>query len=152
MRTKLLTFYILPLFVLIFIQVLAGTVNAMTDTIIYRANLQKNKNQVVVVKKRGGELIILLEGFSNKTIELKADSGGTGGCRTIIEHNSGDSNVLLSLAIPAPNARCSMSRSFISIQLNNISLDEEPVKKTAGADASIRNTVQKILGALNQEG
>lgn len=131
--------------------VFAGGEKAMADTVLYRANLKSNKNRVVTLKKRGEGLIITLEGFADKPLELKATDGGTSTCRTTIEHNSAQTTVLLSLGMPDTRARCSMSSSFISVEGNNVSIEEETLKKIAGSDATIRNTVQKILGKIEQE-
>lgn len=138
------------LLVALFVTVLTGGEKAMADTIIYRASLENNKNRIVVVKKRGENLIISLEGFANKPIELKADGGGTSTCRTIIEHNSAEITVLLSLGVPDPRARCAMLPSFISIENSNISVNEETLKKIAGSNANIRNSVQKSLGIIEE--
>ncbi len=136
----------------LFITVLTGGEKAMADTTIYRASLKRNKNHIVVVKKRGENLVISLEGFANKPIELKADSGGTSGCRTIIEHNSAEITVSLSLGIPDPRSRCSMTQSFITIESPKISISEETIKKTSGSDVNIRNSVKKSLGVIDEEG
>ncbi len=132
-----------------------GGEKAMADSILYRASLANDKNRVIIVKQNGTSLTLSLEGFgdSNKQIELKANGGGTSTCRTIIEHNSAEATVVLSLAIPNPRARCRMLPSFVSIESRtyNISIDEETVKKIVGSNKKIRKSVEKVLGKIDEE-
>lgn len=125
----------------------------MADTIIYRAALASNKNRVVAVTKSGDALAVRLEGFGAQPIELVANGGGTSACRTIIEHNSNEATVIVSLAIPDPRSRCRPLPSFVSIEsrTHDLSLDEEPLKKNAGNNAGLRSAVRKILGSIDEE-
>ena len=136
----------------LFLAALSGGEKTMADTVLYRVSLAGNKNRVVIVKKSGENLTLSLEGFGNKPIALNANGGGTSSCRTIIEHNSGEASVILSLAIPDSRARCRMLPSFVSIEsrTHNISIDEETVKKIAGSNASLRSTVKKNLGTIDE--
>ena len=131
---------------------LLGGEKAMAETVLYRVNLIKDKNRSITVKQSGADLTIVLEGFG-QPIALKANGGGTSTCRTIIEHNSAQATILISLAIPDPRARCRMLPSFVSIESRdfNISLDEETVKKISGGNAKLRSIVQKILGKIEEE-
>jgi hypothetical protein len=133
---------------------LTGGEKTMAENrILYRVSLEKNRKQTITVKQSGQKLTLFLEGFG-RPVELNADGGGTMTCRTIIEHNSEKGSVRLSLAIPDPRARCAMLPSFVSIEIRDpdISLDEEPLKKITGGDATLRSVVRKIFGELEQEG
>ena len=132
---------------------LIGGEKAMADTILYRASLASNKNYIIIVKQSGKDLTISLEGFGNQPIELKANGGGVSTCRTIIEHNSAQATVVLSLPIPDPRAACRMLPASVSIvsQTPSISIDEETVKKIAGGNTTLRNNVKKILGKITEE-
>lgn len=150
MKLKNLILFALIVLFSVFFSFFIGGEKAMADTILYRATLESNKNRVVTVKKTGRNLIILLEGFADKPLELKADGGGTSTCRTIIEHNATQPTVLLSLGMPDTRARCAMLPSFISIEGNNISIEEETLKRIAGNNSTVRNTVQKSLGKIEE--
>ncbi|HEY8561049.1 MAG TPA: hypothetical protein VIL74_11810 [Pyrinomonadaceae bacterium] len=123
------------------------------DAILYRAALASGKGRAVVVKQSGGKLTIALEGFG-KLIEFAANGGGTSTCRTVLEHNSSEATVLVSLAVPDPRAACRMLPSYISVEsrAHNISLDDESLRKTAGNNASLRKAVEQILGKIESEG
>lgn len=153
MKIKLNKFIALMLLAVILSLSLTNGETVMADTIIYRAHLASNKNRVAVVKQNGKKLIILLQGFGNKEIELAANGGGVSTCRTIIEHNSAEANVILSLPMPDPRATCRMLPASVSIesQTHNISIDEENIKKLAGTNSTVRSAVQKSLGKI-QEG
>lgn len=135
----------------LFVSALTRGESAMADTILYRVSLATNKNHTITVKQLDKTLTIALAGFG-KPIELKANGGGTSTCRTIIEHNSVQATVLLSLPIPDPRAPCRSLPGFISIKSKtyNISIDEEAIKKLAGANSKLRNTVNKILGKIEE--
>jgi hypothetical protein len=147
-RTKIFALLVLFAF---YVAIFTGGEKAMADTVLFRVSLANNQKRVVVVKKSGENLTFSLEGFATKPIALKANGGGTSTCRTIIEHNSDEANVVLSLAIPDTQAKCRMLPSFVSIESrpNNISIDEETVKKIAGSNANLRSTVKKLLGTLD---
>jgi hypothetical protein len=132
----------------------AGGKMAMADTVIYRTALAKNRNRTISVKKKRDGLYLVVTGFSGKTLELKATGGGVSACRTIIEHDSTEANVILSLAIPSPAARCRMLPSFVSIESRNakISVDEASVKRLNGNDTAFRDAVEKALGTMDEGG
>ena len=136
----------------LFAAALSRGEKAMAETVLYRVSLAGNKKQIVAVKKSGENLIISLEGFTDKPIALKANGGGTSTCRTIVEHNSEEASVMLSLAIPDARARCRMLPSFVSIEsrTHHISIDEETVKKIAGSNPNLRSTIKKILGTIDE--
>ena len=132
---------------------LTGGEKAMADTILYRASLANNKNHIIIVRQSGKDLTISLEGFGSPPVILKANGGGVSTCRTIIEHKSAQTTVVLSLPIPDPRAACRMLPGFISVesQTPSISIDEENVKKIAGGNTILRNNVKKILGKIDEE-
>lgn len=123
----------------------------MADTTLYRVSLASNKDQTITVKQVNKTLMISLTGFG-KSVELKANGGGTSTCRTIIEHNSAQATFLLSLPIPDPRAPCRTLPGFISIESKtyNISIDEEAIKKLAGANSKLRDAVKKVLGKIEE--
>ena len=124
----------MPLLMLFGLSLIGGE-KAMADTILYRAGLASDKKQIIVVKQNGKDLTLSPEGFGSPPIELKANGGGVSTCRTIIEHNSAQATVVLSLPIPDPRAACRMLPGFISVEstIQNISIDEETVKKSRAA-------------------
>lgn len=154
MQNKSSNFFAPILLLVLFGLGLTGGEKAMADTILYRASLANNKNRAIVVKQNDTKLTVTLEGFgNNKQIELKANGGGTSTCRTIIEANSTEATVVLSLAIPNPRARCRILPSFVSIESRtyNISIDEETIKKIVGSNTKIRISVEKTLGKIDAE-
>lgn len=124
----------------------------MAETTIYRAGIVGSKGRSVVITQKGSALTIRLEGFG-KPILLQANRGGTGTCRTIVEHVSAETRVTISLAMPDPRARCRMLPSFVSVESSNLglSLDEANLKRVSGSNARVRSTVKKILGTLDEE-
>lgn len=123
------------------------------DKVLYKVSLIDDKSRTVVVKQSGKKITVSLEGAGD-TVTFDANGGGTSTCRTIIEHNSAEATILLSLAIPDPRAACRMLPSYVSIEsrTHNISLDEQTVKRVTGSNAQLRSIVQKLFGKIEQEG
>lgn len=129
-----------------------GEKKKMEGKSLYRVRLVKDKSREVVVSESGKKLKLALQGFG-KTIELDANSGGVSTCRTIIEHTSDQTTVTLSLPIPDPRAPCRMLPGYVSIESETygISIEDANVQRISGGDRQLRQTVQKILGKIEEE-
>ena len=132
---------------------LSGDVAMAQDRVLYKAGLVDEKGRTVVVKQSGKKITISLEG-GGAAVTFDANGGGTSTCRTIIEHNSAEATVLLSLAIPDPRAACRMLPSYVTVEsrTHNILFDEQTVKRVTGSNSQLRGTVQKLFGKIAQEG
>jgi len=120
--------------------------------VLYKAGIKGSNARTVSLEQVGNKLSLVLTGFG-ETLVFEAKDGGTSTCRTIVEHTSPGLHVELSLAIPNPRARCRMLPSFLTVEDrgHNIFLDEEEVRKTLGSNPTVRSTVQKILGKIEEE-
>lgn len=132
---------------------LGGEVSMAQEKILYKVNLVDDKGRTLTVRQTGNQVTLTLEGGGDP-VSFQANGGGTSTCRTLIEHNSGQATVLLSLAIPDPRAACRMLPSYVSIESGDhrLSYDEEPVKRLAGSNTQLRRTVEKLFGKIEQEG
>jgi hypothetical protein len=132
---------------------LRGEIAMAQGKILYKANLVDQKGRTLTVVQIDKKITLTLEGEGG-SVSFDANGGGTSTCRTIIEHNSPQATVVLSLAIPDPRAACRMLPSSVSIESkgNKIAFDEEPIKRVSGSNAQLRATVGKLFGKIAQEG
>lgn len=119
--------------------------NKGNDDVLYKVRSVKNSKDSVSVKRDGKNLSIVLEGFGGSAV-LKANEGGVETCRTVIEHESDELVVTVSLPIPMPNTPCQMMQGFVSVKRGDADAIETEIEKVSGNDTLFRRDVEKALG------
>ncbi len=126
--------------------------NVMAQSVIYGVKTSGGR-KISVIRAEDG-LRLRIDGADGKTLSLRATGGGVSACRTIIEHDSGEANVVLSLAIPSPRARCRALPGSVTVESSdqNWALDESTVRRTIGGDTKLRSVVKSLFGTIDEGG
>lgn len=135
---------------MIFAGALIMETNVMAQNAVYSVKTASGRK--ITVLRSGSGLTLKIDGANGKTLSLKATGGGVSACRTIIEHDSDKANVILSLPIPSPRARCRALPGSVSIESNdaNWAIDEANVRRVSGNDSRLRSQVREALGTIDE--